>query len=87
MDKETTILIDALKNIASYGDSRACPHGCDAPDVAIKALVDYGNEKYKEHSNAIMVEFDGKWYKVPVKNIRFVRDFLSNFGKEVNIED
>jgi len=42
------ILIAALKHIASYGKDGICPYGCDTPDIAIKALVDYENALYKK---------------------------------------
>jgi len=42
------ILIDALKNIASYSNGDGiCPYGCDTPYIAIKALVDYENDLIK----------------------------------------
>ena len=47
MDELTTILIDALKNIASYGDDGICPYGCDTPHIATEALVNYDNAQYK----------------------------------------
>ena len=43
------ILIAALKNIASMGrDGGKCPGNCNAPRLAIEALVDYGNAMYKD---------------------------------------
>ena len=42
------ILIDALKNIASMGTDGKCPGNCDAPRLAVEALVDYGNAEHKE---------------------------------------
>ena len=44
--QNTEILIDALKQIASYGNDGICPYGCDTPYIAIKALVDFGNKEY-----------------------------------------
>jgi len=40
------ILIDALKQIASHGHNGICPYGCDAPYIAIKALVVYGEKGF-----------------------------------------
>ena len=50
-DTLTAILIDALKQIASYGNDGICPYGCDTPYIATKALVDYGNIEYKANAS------------------------------------
>ena len=42
------ILIAALKNIASMGKGGKCTGNCNAPRLAIEALVDYDNAMYKE---------------------------------------
>ena len=47
------ILIAALRNIASMGTGGKCPGNCNAPKLAIDALVDYGNAKHKEQEDRV----------------------------------
>jgi len=57
------ILIDALKNIASYSDGNGiCPYGCDTPYIAIKALADcgYGNREYTDDDFNLRLADKGK---------------------------
>ena len=42
MDR-TDILLNALEEIASYGNDGICPYGCDTPEIAKKALKSFAS--------------------------------------------
>ena len=61
MNPNVNILIDALKNIQSYdhdGDG-ICPYGCDTPNIAKTALVDFGNAEYASQQ-AVALDAGGR---------------------------